>query len=124
MRGARTHTWLWLAQRTSAMVLAAAVMHAVWNTVMKVGSDRLITMSVVIGVSGLLAPALIAYGPPPALESWPYIILSALIHCAYFFFLIKAYTFIFTPLSPYSSFPSLFICRPTFCPRGVFFYFF
>jgi drug/metabolite transporter (DMT)-like permease len=73
------------------MVLAAAVMHAVWNTVMKVGSDRLITMSVVIGVSGLLAPALIAYGPPPALESWPYIILSALIHCAYFFFLIKAY---------------------------------
>ena len=25
MRGARTHTWLWLAQRTSAMVLAVAV---------------------------------------------------------------------------------------------------
>ncbi|MFP6745582.1 MAG: EamA family transporter [Alphaproteobacteria bacterium] len=73
------------------MVLAAAVMHAVWNTVMKVGHDRLMTMTVVIGTSGLLAPALIAYGPQPAPESWPYIILSAFIHCAYFFFLIQAY---------------------------------
>jgi drug/metabolite transporter (DMT)-like permease len=73
------------------VVLAAAVMHAVWNTVLKVGSDRLMTMTVVIGISGLLAPGLIAFGPPPSLESWPYIILSALIHCAYFFFLIQAY---------------------------------
>ncbi len=74
-----------------ALVLCAAVMHAVWNTVIKMGSDRLMIMAVVIGMGGLLSPALILYGPPPLPESWRFIALSALIHCAYFFFLIQAY---------------------------------
>lgn len=73
------------------LVLAAAVMHAVWNTVLKVGDDRLMTMAVVIGVSGLPALALVFWGPPPAPASWPFIGLSVAIHCAYFFFLIQAY---------------------------------
>ena len=73
------------------MVLSAAVMHAVWNSILKVGADRLMTMSVVIGVGGLLSPALMIGGPAPAPESWFYIVLSAAIHCAYFFFLIQAY---------------------------------
>ena len=74
-----------------ALVLCAAVMHAVWNTVIKMGDDRLMIMAVVIGMCGLLSPALILYGPPPLPESWRFIALSALIHCAYFFFLIQAY---------------------------------
>ena len=74
-----------------AMVLAAAVMHAVWNTVLKVGSDRLMTMAVVIGLGGTLSPGLILYGPPPLPESWIFIALSVALHCAYFFFLIQAY---------------------------------
>ena len=73
------------------LVLAAAVMHAVWNTVLKVGDDRLMTMAVVIGVSGLPALALLIWGPPPAPASWPFIGLSVAIHCAYFFFLVQAY---------------------------------
>ncbi|MCH9019056.1 MAG: EamA family transporter [Proteobacteria bacterium] len=74
-----------------AMVLAAAVMHAVWNTVLKVGSDRLMTMAVVIGLGGTLSPGLILYGPPPLPESWIFIALSVALHCAYFFFLVQAY---------------------------------
>ncbi len=74
-----------------AMVLAAAVMHAVWNTVLKVGSDRLMTMAIVIGLGGALSPGLILYGPPPLPESWMFIALSVALHCAYFFFLIQAY---------------------------------
>ena len=74
-----------------ALVLCAAVMHAVWNTVIKMGDDRLMVLAVVIAMSGLLSPALILYGPPPLPASWTFIALSALIHCAYFFFLIKAY---------------------------------
>ena len=73
------------------LVLCAAVMHAVWNTILKVNADRLMTMAVVIGVGGLLSPLLMLAGPPPLPESWFYLGLSALIHCVYFFFLIQAY---------------------------------
>ena len=73
------------------LVLCAAVMHAVWNSILKVGTDRLMTMAVVIGTGGLLSPALMLIGPPPLPESWFYIVLSAVIHCFYFFFLIRAY---------------------------------
>ncbi len=73
------------------LVLSAAVMHAVWNSILKVGTDRLMTMAVVIGVGGLLSFTLMIGGPAPAPESWFYIVLSAAIHCAYFFFLIQAY---------------------------------
>ncbi len=73
------------------LVLAAAVMHAVWNSILKVGTDRLMTMAVVIGMGGLLSPMLMIAGPPPLPESWFYIALSAAIHCFYFFFLIQAY---------------------------------
>ena len=73
------------------LVLAAAIMHAVWNSILKVGADRLMTMAVVIGMGGLLSIGLIIPGPPPAPESWFYLILSVVIHCVYFFFLIQAY---------------------------------
>jgi drug/metabolite transporter (DMT)-like permease len=76
-----------------ALVLTAAVMHATWNAVVKVDGDRLMTMAVVISTTGLLAPLLLLHGPPPAPESWPYIVLSALLNNAYFLFLIEAYRF-------------------------------
>ena len=75
------------------VVLAAAVMHAVWNAVVKIDGDRLMTMAVVISTTGLFAPLLLLVGPPPALESWPYIFLSVLLNNAYFLFLIEAYRF-------------------------------
>ena len=73
------------------MVLAAAVMHAVWNTFVKVDDDRLMAMAMVIGVSGLFAPALLLVGAPPSPESWKFIAISVVIHSAYFFFLVQAY---------------------------------
>ena len=75
------------------VVLAAAVMHAVWNAVVKIDGDRLMTMAVVISTTGLFAPLLLLVGPPPASESWPYILLSVLLNNAYFLFLIEAYRF-------------------------------
>ena len=75
------------------VVLAAAVMHAVWNAVVKIEGDRLMTMAVVISTTGLLAPLLLLAGPPPASASWPYILLSVLLNNAYFLFLIEAYRF-------------------------------
>ena len=75
------------------LILSAAVMHAVWNAFVKMDGDRLMTMAVVISTTGLLAPMLLLIGPPPALESWPYIFLSVLLNNAYFLFLIEAYRF-------------------------------
>ena len=75
------------------LILSAAVMHAVWNAFVKMDGDRLMTMAVVISTTGLLAPLLLLTGPPPALESWPYIVLSVLLNNAYFLFLIEAYRF-------------------------------
>ena len=75
------------------LILSAAVMHAVWNAFVKMDGDRLMTMAVVISTTGLLAPMLLLIGPPPALESWPYILLSVLLNNAYFLFLIEAYRF-------------------------------
>ena len=75
------------------LILSAAVMHAVWNAFVKMDGDRLMTMAVVISTPGLLAPLLLLIGPPPALESWPYILLSVLLNNAYFLFLIEAYRF-------------------------------
>ena len=73
------------------MVLAAAVMHAVWNTFIKIGDDRLMALAVVIGMAGLLGPALVVAGPAPAPQSWKFMALSVVIHSAYYFFLIQAY---------------------------------
>ncbi len=73
------------------MVLAAAVMHAVWNAFIKIGGDRLMTLAVVTAMSGLLALILLLLGPPPAVESWPYIGLSIVIHSAYYYLLIRSY---------------------------------
>jgi drug/metabolite transporter (DMT)-like permease len=66
-------------------------MHATWNALVKVDDDRLMTMAVVIGTTGLLAPFLLLLGPSPALESWPYILASAILNNIYFLFLIEAY---------------------------------
>ena len=73
------------------LVLMAAVMHATWNAIIKVDEDRLVTMAVMIGATGLLAPLLLLFGPAPAVESWPYILVSALLNNAYFLLLIEAY---------------------------------
>jgi len=66
-------------------------MHAVWNALVKVNGDRLMTMVVVIGTTGLLAPFLLLLGPSPELESWPYILASVILNNIYFLFLIEAY---------------------------------
>ena len=74
-----------------ALVLAAAVMHAVWNAVIKVGEDRLMTIALVMVVSGLLGLLLLIGQAPPAPESWIFIALSVAIHTVYYILLIAAY---------------------------------
>lgn len=72
-------------------VLAAAVLHASWNAMLKTGADRLWWMTMLCVVDGLAAAALLPFVPPPAPESWPYIVGSAAIHVVYQFLLLRTY---------------------------------
>jgi len=72
-------------------VLGAAALHAVWNVLVKSGSDKqLETINIAVG-SGLVALIIAFFAPAPARESWPWVAASALVHIAYFMFLAGAY---------------------------------
>jgi|MDTC01.1.fsa_nt_gb drug/metabolite transporter (DMT)-like permease len=75
-----------------ALVLLAALSHALWNTLIKTGEDRLMTMAMILGTGTLIcAPLAFAVAPPDA-ASWPYLLTSALLlHTFYFAFLVKSY---------------------------------
>jgi drug/metabolite transporter (DMT)-like permease len=74
-----------------SLALTSAVLHAVWNALVKAGEDRLMTMAVVILTTGFLSPILLILGPSPAPERWGYICASVLLNNIYFLFLIEAY---------------------------------
>ncbi|KQP06812.1 hypothetical protein [Methylobacterium sp. Leaf93] len=60
-----------------ALVLVAAFLHAAWNTLLRGGTDRLWSMSVMnLAVGGLGLAGLFAFGLPN-LSSWPYAVASS-----------------------------------------------
>ena len=72
-------------------VLAAAFLHALWNALVKQGSNRLTTMVVLTLAQGAIGGAVGAalYWPTP--EVWLWILASGAFHMAYQFFLTFAY---------------------------------
>lgn len=75
----------------AALVLLAAVLHASWNVLVKIGGDRLLVQTTIIGTGSLLCALLLPWVEPPAPASWPFIFGSVVIHNAYFFFLLRSY---------------------------------
>ncbi len=73
------------------MVIAAALLHAVWNAVVKIQGDRLVVMAIVTGSSGLISLLALPFVAFPTLESWPYIGASLVLHNVYYLFLIASY---------------------------------
>ncbi len=73
------------------LVLLAAMMHAAWNVMIKIGEDALLNMGIVIGIGGLLGFALTPFVAIPAPESWIYLVGSLATHLGYYLFLILAY---------------------------------
>ena len=76
-----------------ALVLSAALIHAVWNALVKGASDRTITFALVM--AGHTIPALIAapFLPLPDPQTGVYLMASVLIHWAYYYLLVSAYRF-------------------------------
>jgi drug/metabolite transporter (DMT)-like permease len=74
-------------------VLGAALLHALWNFLVRRATDKALGMAaVMIGHLPLSVLALLWMGLPP-IESAPYILLSALLHLGYSVFLLHAYRF-------------------------------
>ena len=78
---------------TVGLLLVAALGHASWNAILRGGADRLWSITVMAALGGSMAVAFdLAMGwPAPALQSWPYIAVSALLQVGYCLFLVRAY---------------------------------
>ncbi len=72
-------------------VMGAALMHAVWNALVKGGSDKLMNMTAIVLGHIPVVLVLLPFVDIPARESWPYLIGSLALHTGYQLFLILAY---------------------------------
>jgi drug/metabolite transporter (DMT)-like permease len=73
------------------VVLVAAFCHASWNAIIRLRSDKLVSIALLVTASGLLAfPGLFLFPPLPR-AAWPYVFASATIHVGYNTFLALAY---------------------------------
>jgi drug/metabolite transporter (DMT)-like permease len=74
-------------------VLAAAVVHAIWNAIMHGIKDQLVAFGL-LGAGGALASVpLIALAAAPRTASWPYLAASVVIHLLYCVLLMRSYRF-------------------------------
>jgi drug/metabolite transporter (DMT)-like permease len=75
------------------LVLAAALLHASWNALVKSGGDPFVRLAVVNAVGGLAALPLLVLAAPPASASWPHLFGSIVVHQAYYLVLAYGYRF-------------------------------
>src|SRR6185437_12729005 len=77
-----------------ALLLAAALMHATWNALLKSDrSDRLATFGVIMTTGTAMGLCAVPFLPPIEPAAWKYMLLSVAIHLAYYTFLLKAYSY-------------------------------
>ncbi|MDP2698220.1 DMT family transporter [Thalassospira sp.] len=72
-------------------VIAAALLHAVWNALVKGGVDKHLGMAAVVLGHTPIALVLLPFIPLPAAESWPYMVASIALHFGYQVFLLQSY---------------------------------
>ncbi len=72
-------------------VLAAALMHAGWNAIIKVRLDRLSAVTMMSFLMGLIAALSIPFTDPPGTASWKWILTGSALHTGYKLFLVRAY---------------------------------
>lgn len=75
----------------AGLVLLSALMHATWNAIVKSDKDRLVSFGLVMIVGSVMGLVAVPFLPLPDLRAWPYLIMSMIIHNAYYFFLLRAY---------------------------------
>jgi len=75
------------------LVLAAAVLHATWNAIVKGAGDQTLSLGLVSLPHVFIGGAMAYFFLPPLAESWPFIIASTVIHFFYYAFLLRSYRF-------------------------------
>jgi len=73
------------------IVLFAALLHAVWNALIKSGSDKLLDSVMLCLAAGVIAMTVLPFLPAPAAASWGHLVGSTLIHVVYFCLVALAY---------------------------------
>ncbi len=75
----------------SLVVLLAAVLHASWNALLRAGTDRLWSMTMMCIAIAIVCAGLAFVFPVPARASWGCLVFSALLHIGYNLFLVRTY---------------------------------
>lgn len=74
-----------------SIVLAAALLHASWNALVKSSGDRALTIAAVATTHTLVGLLLILISKPPSAASILPVLMSTVIHFAYYTFMFQAY---------------------------------
>lgn len=72
-------------------VLAAAVMHAGWNVLVKLKLDRFLSLCLIQTLMGFMGLAMLLVFPAPSMASLPYALTSGVLHLGYNLFLARSY---------------------------------
>jgi drug/metabolite transporter (DMT)-like permease len=72
-------------------VLFAALLHAGWNALVKLGLDRFSSILVLALFQSAIATVLLPFFAGPAAAAWPWLLTGSALHTGYKLFLIRAY---------------------------------
>jgi drug/metabolite transporter (DMT)-like permease len=72
-------------------VLGAAILHALWNTLVKGGVDKSLNMTALVLGNIPIAIIVLPMVPMPSIESWPYLAAGIGLQICYQFFLLASY---------------------------------
>lgn len=72
-------------------VLFAAILHAGWNAVVKIGLDRFLSVTLISLAAGGVSALLLPFVAVPIAAAWPWLLVSCVLHTGYKLFLIQAY---------------------------------
>ncbi|MFS8200596.1 EamA family transporter [Streptomyces sp. CWNU-52B] len=75
----------------TAAVLLAAVTHAGWNALAHHITDKLVGFTLIAGGGTLIGLAMAPFVPFPAAGAWKYLLVSAVIHVAYYVLLMRSF---------------------------------
>jgi drug/metabolite transporter (DMT)-like permease len=73
------------------VILFSAALHAVWNAIVKGGSDTLLTTILVAASGAAIGLVTLPFLPPVAPAAWPYLAISAVLEIAYYALVAGAY---------------------------------
>jgi drug/metabolite transporter (DMT)-like permease len=74
-----------------AVVLFAAFLHALWNSLVRGWPDRFVMLLAVVAIQTTISLAALPFVGPLAPEAWPWLVAAAIPHTIYKIFLAKAY---------------------------------